>query len=251
MNRMLVGITLLAALITAGCASRAYDPFRIPADEFRQRVKTIAVASVAISSELGDRAAVQAKFNPAIETKLREAGFTVVAAQEFQATWDAKVNELGGLFDQNTGKVNDAKATALLNHIRAETKTRFNADALLLPRGTAVTARFSYTPFVGVRAAWDGASEALETGAFDKVISPRGNGSVDALSLVLRIEDLNGSALYVHAGGIQALSKLSPGAGNFGGSSFVQVPKDQLLTDDARMQQAVQYALAPFFTREP
>jgi hypothetical protein len=82
----------------------------------------------------------------AIETKLREAGFTVVAVQEFQATWDAKVNELWGLFDQNTGKVNDAKTIALLNHIRAEMKTRFNADALLLPRVSAVTARFSYTP---------------------------------------------------------------------------------------------------------
>lgn len=55
----------------------------------------------------------------------------------------------------------------------------------------------------------------------------------------------------MNAGGIQVLSKLSPGAGNFGGGSFVQVPKDQLFTDDARMQQAVQYALAPFFKREP
>jgi hypothetical protein len=55
----------------------------------------------------------------------------------------------------------------------------------------------------------------------------------------------------VNAGGIQVLSKLSPGAGNFGGSSFVRVPRDQLFTHDARMRQAVQYALAPFFKREP
>src|SRR5437899_4595105 len=161
MQRTVVGMTRLAALIGAGCAPKAYHPFRIPADEFRRRVKTIAVANVAISSELGERAAVQAKFNPAIEGRLREAGFTVIAAQEFQATWDAKVNELGGLFDQNTGQVNEAKATALLNYIRAEMKTRFNADALLLPRVRPVTAKFSYIPFVGVRANWDGASEAL------------------------------------------------------------------------------------------
>ena len=43
MQRTVVGMTLLAALIAAGCAPKVYDPFRIPADEFRRRVKTQAV----------------------------------------------------------------------------------------------------------------------------------------------------------------------------------------------------------------
>lgn len=250
MRQTMAGTTLLAALMLAGCASTAYEPFRIPQDEFRRRVKTIAVANMAGLSDLGESAAARAKINTAIETKLREAGFTVVPAQEFRGIWDAKVGELGGMFDQNTGKVNEAKTTVLLNYIRGEVKTRFNADALLLPRVRTTTAKFSHVPFVGVRAAWDGASEAMETGAFDKVISPRGSGTVAALSLVLNIEDLSGSTLYVNAGGIQVLSKLSPGAGRFGGSSFVEVPKDQLFTDEQRMQQAVHYALEPFLKRE-
>ena len=249
MRQTLARTTLVAALLAAGCASAAYDPFRISPDEFRRRVKTIAVGSVAVSSDFGGNSAGQA-FNPAIETKLRDAGFTVVPTQEFRGIWDAKAAELGGLFDPQTGRVVEAKATALLSHIRGELKTRFNADAVMLPRVQKVTARFGYTPFVGVRASWDGASEALETGAFDKVLSPRGNGTVPALSLVLSIEDLEGAPLFVNAGGIQVLSKLAPGAGNFGGNSFVQVSKDQLFTDEQRMQLAVQYALEPFLKRE-
>lgn len=249
MRQTLARTTLIAALLAAGCASAAYDPFRISPDEFRRRVKTIAVASVAVSSDLGGNSAAQA-FNPAIETKLQEAGFKVVPTQEFRGIWDAKATELGGLFDPQTGKMNEAKATTLLSHARGEMKTRFNADALVLPHVRRVTARFGYMPFVGVRANWDGASENLETGAFDKVVSPRGSGTVGAISLVLNIEDLNGSPLFVNAGGIQVLSKLAPGAGNFGGNAFVEVPKDQLFTNEQQMQQAVQYALAPFLKRE-
>jgi len=160
------------------------------------------------------------------------------------------VSELGGLFDPQTGQLNEAKMTALMDHVRGEMKTRFNADALLLSQIRTVRANFSYAPIVGVRAKWDGASESMETGSFDKIVSPRVNGHVSALSLVIRIQDLSGSALYVNAGGVQVLQKLGPAAGQFGGDSFVPVPKSELLADTERIQQAVNYSLDPFFKRE-
>lgn len=246
MKQTMIATTLLTALIAAGCASVS-DPFRIPLDEFRRRVKTIAVANVAIASELGEGA--PAKFNPAIEAKIQQAGFTVVPAQQVREIWDAKVSELGGLFDPQTGQLSEAKMTALMNHVRGEMKTRFNADALLLSQIRTVKANFSYAPIVGVRAKWDGATESMETGSFDKIVSPRVNGSVAALSLVIRIQDLNGSALYVNAGGVQVLQRLGTAAGQFGGETFVPVPKSELFADTERIQQAVNYSLEPFFKR--
>jgi hypothetical protein len=240
---------LVAALIVAGCAPVA-DPFRISAAEFRRRVKTVAVAQVIVPSNLGVDAAARTKFHPALEDKLRQAGFTVVPAQQVGEIREAKERELGGLFDPQTGKLDEAKLTALMSFVRGELGTRFSADAVLLARVRTVTANFGYAPLAGVRAKWDGATESLETGGFDKVVSPRGNGTVDALSLLVNIEDLNGSSLYAHAGGIQVLSKLAPGAGQFGGNPFVQVPKAELLADQARIQQAVSYALGPFFKGE-
>jgi len=47
--------TLMAALLAAGCASAAYDPLRISPEEFRRRVKTIAVGGSRHSGELEPR----------------------------------------------------------------------------------------------------------------------------------------------------------------------------------------------------
>jgi hypothetical protein len=235
---------LVAALIVAGCAP-AVDPFRISADEFRRRVKTVAVARVLVPSSLGADAAAGTKFHSALEDKLRQAGFTVVLAQHVGEIREAKERELGGLFDPQTGKLDEAKLATLVSFVRGEVKTRFGADALLLSHVRTVTANFAYLPLAGVRAKWDGATESLETGSVDKVLSPRVNGTVDALSLLVTVEDINGSSLYAYAGGIQVLFKLAPGAGQFGGKSFVPVPKAELLADQERIQQAVSYALGP------
>jgi hypothetical protein len=174
MKRTIAGITLLAALLAAGCAAKAYDPFRISPEEFRRRVKTVAVARVAVPGNVGDAATASAKFHPAIEAKLREAGFTVVPSEQVREVWDAKANELGGLFDQQTGSLNEAKASALMEHVRGEMKSRFAADALALPHVRTVTANFSSALFAGIDAKWDGASESVVTGSFDKVLSPPG-----------------------------------------------------------------------------
>src|SRR5258705_7968705 len=133
MKPMIIGATLLAGLIAAGCAPVA-DPFRIPADEFRRRIKTIAVANVIVPSNLGVDAAARTKFHPAIEDRLRQAGFTVVPAQQVGEIRAAKESELGGLFDPPTGKLDDAKAATLMSFVRSEVETRFGADALLLSR---------------------------------------------------------------------------------------------------------------------
>jgi len=142
--------------------------------------------------------------------------------------------------------VSEAKATALMNYIRGEMKTRFSADALLLSRVRTVTATYSHAPFVGVRAKWDGASESMETATLHKVLSPRVSGSVPALSLVVNIQDLSGSTLYVKAGGIQVLAKLALAAGSGFGDAFVPVPKSEVLADPEWIQLAVNYALEPF-----
>jgi hypothetical protein len=249
MKRMMVGTTLLAALIAAGCAGKAYDPFRISADEFRRRVKTIAVARVVVPSGVGELGA-SAKFHPVLESRLQAAGFTVVPAEQVREVWDAKANELGGLFDQQTGAVNEAKAAALMTHVREQMKERFSADALVLPYVRRVTASFSSIPFAGISARWYGASESIVTSSVDNVLTPQVSGKIPALSLIVRIEDLTGTLLYSNAGGIQVVEKLKPGAGAFSRETFVAVPRSEIFADPQRIQQAVNYALDPFFTRE-
>ena len=251
MKRTMVGSTLLAAMsamILAGCAGKAYDPFRVPAAEFRQRVKTIAVARVVVPPNVGESGG-SAKFHPTLETRLRAAGFTVVPPEQVREVWDAKASELGGLFDQNTGNLDQAKANALMSHVREQMKQRFNADALVLPYVRTVPASFGALPFAGITAKWDGASESIVTSTIDNVLTPQVNGTVPAISLVVRIEDLTGTILYVNAGGIQVVQKLKPMPGGFRRDNFVDVPKNEIFADPQRIQQAVNYALDPFFVK--
>lgn len=80
--------------MASGCA-KPYDPFRIPQDELRQRVKTIAVARVAVPPNVDGPGGASAKSHPALETLLEAAGFKVVPAAQVREVWDAKANELG------------------------------------------------------------------------------------------------------------------------------------------------------------
>jgi len=246
MKLMVVGTTLLAAVIATGCA-KPYDPFRVPQDELRQRVKTIAVARVVVPPNVDGPGGASAKFHPALETRLEAAGFKVVPAEQVREVWDAKAKELGGMFDPQTGTLNEEKANALMSHVRGQMKERFRADALVLPYVRTVSARYSSMPFAGITARWDGASESIVTSTVDNVLTPDINGTVPALSLFVRIEDLTGTVLYVKAGGIQVVQKLVSMPNAFRSNNFVPVPKSELFADPQRIQQAVNYALEPFF----
>jgi len=67
-------------------------------------------------------------------------------------------------------------------------------------------------------------------------------GTVPALSLVVKIEDIHGPDLYINWGGIQLLQKIS-------GSDFVPVPRNELLTSEERNKAAVDIALKPLIER--
>jgi len=137
-----------------------------------------------------------------------------------------------------------------MSHVREQMKERFSADALVLPYVRRVTANFTSLPFAGISARWDGASESIVTSGVDNVLTPNVSGQVPALSLIVRIEDLGGALLYANAGGIQVVEKLKPMAGAFRRESFVAVPSGEIFADPQRIQQAVNYALDPFFKRE-
>jgi len=109
-------------------------------------------------------------------------------------------------------------------HSRRELSTKFNADAPLLPSIRVVRATWS-----GGTASWDDTTESLKsTGepvkeALPLVLIGIGvtySGSVGALSLAVRIEDIHGARVYSNRGEIQVLTKIS-------GGKFVPVPKDQ------------------------
>ena len=111
-------------------------------------------------------------------------------------------------------------------------KTR--ADAELYSGMGTVKANFNAN-----RARWHGTAEYLVSGGFWAAFAA-GNtyGTVPAVSLFVSLADMNGVDMYVHAGGVQVLSKLS-------GRNFVAVPRHELFIDEERNRHAVNIALNP------
>lgn len=234
--------SLLAALIAAGCgAKRApYNPFQVSRDQFYGNLKTIALAPVRVPGDLEDPEPVRAKFESLLEAEFREAGFTVVPPKEAEAIWSDMAEQVGGFYDPVTGERDPSKADAVREHTLRELKTRFNADALLYPSVQVVQARFEKD-----KAVWDGTEEKLAGGGIWKLLfGSSHSGTVPALSLVVVLEDMNGTDLYIKGGGIQVLSRIA-------GDEFVPVPRYQLFADEERNVAAVHLALDPLLGRMP
>ncbi len=83
MSRCLPKVVLTVALCVVGCATTVYNPFRIPEEEFKAKIKRLALTPVEVFVELEDMEPVKAKLDAIIEARLREAGFTTVPASEY------------------------------------------------------------------------------------------------------------------------------------------------------------------------
>jgi hypothetical protein len=132
------GVAALLAVLALGTArARAdepYDPYRIPKDQFARQIRTIALLPVALPRATKDGESVRQTFETLIAEKLRAKGFAVVPSSEFERTWRAFSERMGGLFDPLTGKGDDQKLAAVREHTARELATKHDADAFLSPR---------------------------------------------------------------------------------------------------------------------
>jgi hypothetical protein len=237
---------LIVGLIQLGCATTALDnPFKIAQNEFYAKTKTIALAPIAIPGDLENPEPVKARFESLIEAKLHEAGFALVQSQEMAAIWKQMAEQVGGYFDPLTGQRDESKFNVVREYSRRELSAKFNADAILLPSIRVVRANWS-----GGMANWDDTMEAIKsTGEQFKEALPliligigvTSSGTVGALSLVVRVEDIHGVPVYSKGGGIQVLAKIS-------GGKFVSVPREELFANEERNVAATNIALGPLVT---
>jgi hypothetical protein len=210
------------------------DPFYTPREDFKRSTRILALAEVHLPDGTPEPQGIREQFSTLIEQKLRKAGYTVVHPQRYATVWNQVETEVGGFADSLTGEPrSDALAMAM-----AETMQRLNADfevdAVVIPAVTVVEAAFG-----GGRAVWDGIAQSVKTGSPVKnFFAGSPDGTLGALSLRVRIVTTTGDPLYEKLGGIQVLSLLE-------GKDFVLVPRDELLTDPERIENAVNIALDP------
>jgi hypothetical protein len=227
------------ALLLAGCASKVpYDPFKVPPEQVRSRVKTVALTPMDTPRDLEDPAAAT-KLLDLVEVELRQGGLTIVGVTQFKAIWDSMTAGMSGFYDPVTGRRDEEKVKSVRLQVYQELKTKFNVDAVLFSRVNVVGAELDHDT-----AKWDGTSEGAGRKKFWKaVLGESHSGTVPALSLQVFLFDTDDIELYVNSGGIQVLEKVGPGG------TFDPVPREQLFSKEERNTRAVRLALNPLLGR--
>ncbi len=103
MNRRVLAQLLVLVIAVGGCAP-AYNPFRMPKEQFRTKVKRIALAPIAVPPQLGVSESTKLRVDSLIEAKVKESGFITFSAKEWAPIFARAHQEVGGLLDPNTGE---------------------------------------------------------------------------------------------------------------------------------------------------
>jgi hypothetical protein len=210
--------TLLQLLFVGGIC-RAVEPPPLP------DTPIVALAAVGVP----DTAEYLTQRIPAVEgvvtTWLHDHGIRVVPASEFETAWRSRIQEAGGYFDTVSGCPDLAKRRALRASVLHDLHAREGVRVLLQPELVVMTAEYWHG-----KAAWDGAKETA---------APTGSGELPALSLAIRVEDINGREAASARAGIQLLAKYSIWNSNYG-----QVARGKVLADEQKLREAVNLALS-------
>ena len=181
-------------------------------------------------------AGVPARYREELTRALTNIGFEVTAGRDYGGIWLEEQQRAGGLYDPITGGIDDQKAQAVRASVFATLRGGDEAvTAIVLP-----TVETRVAPFWSGSAAWDGVSELVTgTSLLGTIFSGSAlySGSLDALSLSVRIVDATGVVLYEGAGGIQLAERLADGR-------RARLVSSELYANQANDARAVEIALA-------
>ncbi len=248
--RRTLTVLVLLVQLTAGCAtSGTYDQqaalYSEPATDFHNGSRLFAVAPVAAPRgfEVAESSLVQ--IDSLVEDALVDGGHHCVPAAEYSRIWERAVRQMGGLYDSTTGDLDEFKVELARDRLRLDLIDMYHADYVVFPEIWIVQAETS-----GGIARWDGASQPVVglgvrvMNAIDALLHQYEGflepGLVDALSLGVVVEDMEGTVVYQNAGGIEVLEEGDAATENEDNGPF-----SKILTDGQRNQRAVRSALLP------
>jgi hypothetical protein len=222
----------LAGLAAAvlGCAT--YDPFRIPADELRQRVRTIAIVPLRVSAGVADRALARERIEPLVAARLAAGGFQVVGADEVDRLWREAVAEVGDLFDPVTGELDEERFQAVEDAVHHQLRTERGVDAMLWMRVHAVELYLT-----GAKATFCGTTDAVYW-------SGEGLGIFESTTLVLAscltttLYDMEERELYAIRSGLETIE-------TYARQTRSERPPGERLRDPERLRLAVEATIGP------
>lgn len=127
----ILSVGIVAILLASTAAGADFDPHKIPRDEFRRRVRTIALRPLFIPPEIENADTVRVRFEALITAALQRKGYTVIASRELEQTWQQLSEKTGGVYDPITGKPDEKKLETVKNYTARELAQRHKVNAVV------------------------------------------------------------------------------------------------------------------------
>ena len=166
----------------------------------RQSIKTIAIVPIDLDGS-PQSTTIQTIYQNQLSMTLQSAGYNVVSAYSYAQSWRNALEEVGGVFDPLTGKPQEEKF-AHAGEIHMDTlKEQYHVDAALSASFETVDAPFDSKGM----AQWDGVSRPVF--AAGDMPPKLHYGAVPAISLCVRLLDMDKTSLYSRRIGVAVLAR--------------------------------------------
>ena len=228
----LVGLTVVIIATSAGnCyrAAPAYDLFSVPPEEFHSKVGRVVLAPTVVQTDVLVPESILVQLDSLIVRKLNSAGFDVVPSFVYEEIWTRLNEEAGGFFDPYTGEQDQELFDETVEQLKQELRDGFDPDAIAYPEVWPVDVPVSYG-----RAMWDGVERPAS-----------GLVEVLALSLIVVVEDMDGTELYVNGGGLGVTQAWDRTLG------IVPLPPAAIFQPEDCLANAVDVSLNPLLQDRP
>jgi len=230
---------LVAALASFAACAKPYDPFRVPRDEVRGRIQTIALAPIRIDLEVADAQRTRDVIAELVTARLVAAGFKVIEPTIMDAAWRRVVVDVGPVYDPITGTADKARFGLVEDAVYRELGATHHVDAVLQLRVVVVDVSL--------------AGKTMQfCGTEGVTYWPWTGGRVDeqatlarAACLAALLYDMERRPLYAIQRGIESFE-------TYARQSHAARPRASRLQDAGRLTAAVDGAVGPLAqTRKP
>ena len=214
-------------------------------DETIGNVKRIGIMPVILPEPFESRAELKSTIEAAIAKKLSDAGYEVITHEAYTQAYDNLNKKLGGIYDTDTGVYKPEQDKAIRAAARREFVEKQHLNTLLLASVQLEKARF-----VGSDAYFDGVVECSlgkmpPSAVADFFLgNPSLTGNLSGYSVLVQLINTQNKVVYGRFGGIQLANYYDPASAK-GVSGFLNVPVDELLRDNQRIERSIAIATLP------
>lgn len=126
-------LRLLAVLAGLACAmgcGATRSGFRVPGPEVRDLVGVVAIARPVVPYDVDAIGDLRTHLERSLIRSFESAGLRVVGSAEWEAAWRRSAADVGGVYDANTGEVDESKYEIVRQAVRRDLFTEHGVDAI-------------------------------------------------------------------------------------------------------------------------